>query len=182
MAAVAGPDAVLAFWQEAGPERWFKADAAFDALIRERFLATHEAAARGQFASWEKTAKGALALVIALDQFPRNLFRGTARAFATDTHARDVAGRAIQRGLDREFQPPQRNFFHLPYMHSENLADQERALAYMRAIGDIHGIKYAEIHLDVIRSFGRFPHRNEALGRSSTPEETAFLEAGGFRA
>lgn len=182
MAAVAEPDGVLAFWQQAGRERWFKADPAFDALIRERFLATHEAAARGQFLGWEETEKGALALVLALDQFPRNLFRGTARAFATDARAREVAGRAIERGLDREFQPPLQNFFYLPYMHSENLADQERALAYMRAIGDTNGIKYAEIHLDVIRRFGRFPHRNETLGRSSTAAETAFLEAGGFRA
>ena len=182
MATVTSPDSVLAFWQEAGPERWFKVDPVFDALIREHFLATHEAAANGQLASWEETAKGALALVIALDQFPRNLFRGTARAFATDARAREVAGRAIKRGFEREFQPPLRNFFYLPSMHSEDLADQERSLAYMRAIGDENGIKYAEIHRDVIRRFGRFPHRNEALGRGSTPEETAFLEAGGFRA
>ncbi|MDO8533657.1 MAG: DUF924 family protein [Xanthobacteraceae bacterium] len=180
--AVATPDAVLAFWREAGPERWFKADAVFDAEIRKRFIATHEAAAAGQLASWEEIAAGALALVLALDQFPRNLFRGMARAFATDARARQVARHARERGLDREFQPPLRNFFYLPYMHSEEFADQERSVAYMRSIGDEEGSKFAEVHRDVIRRFGRFPHRNEALGRASTPEEIAFLESGGFRA
>ncbi len=180
--AVATPDAVLAFWREAGPERWFKADPVFDAEIHKRFIATHEVAAAGQLASWEESAAGALALVLALDQFPRNLFRGMARAFATDVRALQVARRAIERGFDREFQPPLRNFFYLPYMHSEELADQERSVAYMRSIGDDNGSKFAEIHRDVIRRFGRFPHRNEALGRASTPEEIAFLKSGGFRA
>jgi uncharacterized protein (DUF924 family) len=181
-AKVVSPAEVLTFWREAGSERWFKADAVFDAEIRQRFLATHTAAAAGQLASWEESAAGALALVLALDQFPRNLFRGMARAFATDARARQVAKRAIGRGLDREFQPPLRNFFYLPYMHSEKLADQERSIAYMRSIGDDNGSKFAEIHRDVIRRFGRFPHRNEALGRASTPEEIAFLESGGFHA
>jgi uncharacterized protein (DUF924 family) len=180
--AVATPDAVLAFWRDAGSERWFKADAVFDAEIRQRFLATHAAAAAGQLASWEESAAGGLALLLALDQFPRNLFRGMARAFATDVRARQVAERAIERGFDREFQPPLRNFFYLPYMHSEELADQERSVAYMRAIGDDNGSKFAEIHRDVIRRFGRFPHRNEALGRASTSEEIAYLKGGGFRA
>ena len=180
--AVATPDAVLAFWREAGSERWFKADAVFDTEIRKRFLATHAAAAAGQLTSWEESADGALALLLALDQFPRNLFRGTARAFATDARARQMAERAIERGFDREFQPPLRNFFYLPYMHSEELADQERSVAYMRSIGDAEGSKFAEIHRDVIRRFGRFPHRNEALGHASTPEEIAYLKGGGFRA
>jgi uncharacterized protein (DUF924 family) len=182
MTEVASPGEVLDFWREAGPERWFKADPVFDAEIRQHFFATHEAAAAGQLASWEESAAGAFALVLALDQFPRNLFRGMMRAFATDARARQVARRAIERGFDREFQPPLRNFFYLPHMHSEELADQERSVAYMRSIGEGNGIKYAEIHRDVIRRFGRFPHRNEALGRASTPEEIAFLEGGGFRA
>ena len=176
------PEAVLSFWREAGPKRWFAQDAAFDAQVRERFLATHEAAAAGRLASWEDSAEGALALVIALDQFPRNMFRGTARAFSTDALALAAARRAIERGFDRTIAMPERNFFYLPFEHSEKLADQERCLALTEATGDAEAVKWAKVHLDVIRRFGRFPHRNAALGRVSTPEETAFLEGGGFRA
>lgn len=179
---VASPDDVLSFWREAGPDRWFKADPAFDASIHKRFLATLEAAKRGDLDGWENRANGALALAIVLDQFPRNLFRGTARAYAGDELARDVVGRAIERRYDHEIAPPLRNFFYIPYMHSEALADQERSFELMLANGDENGIKYAQIHLDVIRRFGRFPHRNEALGRASTPEEITFLESGGFSA
>jgi uncharacterized protein (DUF924 family) len=176
------PEQVLSFWREAGPDRWYKADPEFDALVRSRFLATHEAAAAGKLAGWEQTPDGALALLIALDQFPRNMFRGTARAFATDPLALAVAKRAIERGFDRGFLMPERNFFYLPFEHSENLADQEQSLALCEAAGDADAIKWAKLHLDVIRRFGRFPHRNEALGRASTPQELAFREGGGFRA
>jgi uncharacterized protein (DUF924 family) len=174
------PGDVLAFWQAAGPKKWFSRDAAFDAAIRDRFLSTYEAAAAGQFAHWEATADGALALVIALDQFPRNMLRGEARTFAADPLARAVADRALLRGFDRAVAPALRTFFYLPFEHSENLADQERCVALNRAAEDADGVKWAELHADIIRRFGRFPHRNKALGRATTPEEQAFLDSGGF--
>jgi uncharacterized protein (DUF924 family) len=177
----AAPEEVLTFWREAGPDRWYKADSEFDALVRARFLATHEVAAGGELAGWEETPESALALLIVLDQFPRNIFRGTARAFATDPRARAVAGRAIARGFDRAFAMPERNFFYLPFEHSEDLTDQERSVALCQATGDAEAIKWARLHRDLIRRFGRFPHRNEMLGRASTHEEIAFLEGGGFR-
>jgi uncharacterized protein (DUF924 family) len=172
--------AVLAFWREAGPKKWFVKDAAFDETIRSRFLTTHEAAASGKLAEWEGTAEGALALVIALDQFPRNMFRGSARTFATDPLARQVADRAIAKGFDKAVQPTERQFFYLPFEHSESSADQDRSLALYRAMGDVEALKWAELHADIIRRFGRFPHRNAALGRSTTPDEQAFLDSGGF--
>lgn len=178
----AAPEGVLSFWREAGPKRWFTVDPAFDAQVRERFLATHEAAAAGRLSAWEDSAEGALALVIALDQFPRNMFRATARAFSTDSLALAATRRAIERGFDRAFSMPERNFFYLPFEHSENLADQERGVALTEATGDAEAVKWAKVHLDAIRRFGRFPHRNAALGRVSTLEEIAFLEDGGFRA
>jgi uncharacterized protein (DUF924 family) len=177
---VADPEAILAFWRAAGPTKWFERDDDFDAEIRARFLATHEAAAAGRLEHWQATADGTLALLILLDQFPRNLFRGDARAFATDAAARALAERAIARGTDRLFPLPDRGFFYLPLMHSENLADQERCIALCRDAGDAEGEKYAEIHADIIRRFGRFPHRNRALGRATTEQERAFLDGSGF--
>jgi len=177
---IASPDAVLAFWRAAGPDKWFKKDTAFDDDIRGRFLETYEAAAAGQLADWELTAEGALALTIVLDQFPRNMFRGSARTFAADPLARAVAGRALARGFDIQTPMPGRQFFYLPFEHSEELADQERSVALFRATGDADLVKWAEMHADIIRRFGRFPHRNTALGRDTTPEEQAFLDAGGF--
>ena len=174
-----GPETVLAFWRAAGPDKWFKKDDAFDADIRTRFLATYEAAAAGRLA-WDETAHGALALLIVLDQFPRNMFRGSARAFAADPLARTIASRAIERGFDEVAAPSERSFFYLPFEHSEALADQERCIALNRARGDADAIKWAEQHADIIRRFGRFPHRNKALGRATTPEEQAFLDGGGF--
>jgi uncharacterized protein (DUF924 family) len=174
------PADVLAFWREAGPDKWFEQDAAFDAAIRDRFLDTYEAAAAGRLAAWENAAEDALALVLVLDQFPRNMFRGEARMFAADPLARHVADRAIARGFDKLYVPPERRFFYLPFTHSENLADQERCVALNRAAADDEGVKYAELHSDVIRRFGRFPHRNRALGRATTPDEQAFLDGGGF--
>ncbi|HML12022.1 MAG TPA: DUF924 family protein [Xanthobacteraceae bacterium] len=174
------PAEVLAFWRAAGPDKWFEQDDAFDSEIRDRFLDTYTAAAAGGFVAWEAEAEGALALTIVLDQFPRNMFRGDARAYAADPLARAVADRAIARGFDRRYLPPERRFFYLPFMHAENLADQERCIALCRAAGDEEGVKYAEIHADIIRRFGRFPHRNRVLGRATTPREQAFLDAGGF--
>jgi uncharacterized protein (DUF924 family) len=174
------PQDVLAFWRAAGPPKWFGKDAAFDREIAAHFLATHEAAAAGRLSDWEATPAGAHALLILLDQFPRNMFRGSARAFATDPLARAVAERAIAQGFDDHAASAERMFFYLPFEHSENLADQERSLALSRRAGDGKADRYAEIHADIIRRFGRFPHRNAVLGRATTPEEQAFLDAGGF--
>jgi uncharacterized protein (DUF924 family) len=174
------PEVVLAFWRQAGPDKWFNKNDAFDTEIRSRFLPTYEAAAAGQLGAWEATPEGALALLLVLDQFPRNMFRGDRRAFAADPLAREVADRATARGFDRKFPPAERSFFYLPLEHSEDLADQERCIALYQAMGDAELLKWAELHADIIRRFGRFPHRNAALGRNTTAEEQAFLDGGGF--
>ena len=178
--AVAAIHDILAFWREAGPKKWFNKDAAFDQEIRTRFLATHEAAAAGTLADWENTAEGALALVILLDQFPRNMFRGSARAFATDPMAHRIADGAIAKGYDGQVSATDRQFFYLPFEHSESLADQDRCVTLFRAAGDAELLKWAELHADIIRKFGRFPHRNAVLGRATTAAEQAFLDSGGF--
>jgi uncharacterized protein (DUF924 family) len=175
------PQAVVTFWTDSGPDKWFTRSDEFDRDIRERFLTTHEAAAAGTLSDWENTADGALALLILLDQFPRNMFRGDARAFATDPVARGIAARAIGKGFDQAVPKNLRNFFYLPFEHSENLADQEKCVALCRAGGNADDLKWAELHEDIIRKFGRFPHRNAALGRQTTPEEQAFLDGGGFK-
>jgi uncharacterized protein (DUF924 family) len=177
---IASPESVLAFWRAAGSEKWFEKDTAFDDDIRARFLGTYEAAAAGRLADWEATPEGALALAIVLDQFPRNMFRGDARAFAADPLARGVAERAVVRGFDALVALIDRQFFYLPFEHSEALADQQRCCELFRAAGDAELLKWAELHADIIRRFGRFPHRNRALGRTTTPQEQAFLDGGGF--
>jgi uncharacterized protein (DUF924 family) len=174
------PTDVVAFWREAGRDKWFNKSDAFDAEIRRRFLATHEAAAAGRLSGWETSPDGALALLLLLDQFPRNLFRGDARTYATDPLARAIADRAVAKGFDAKVDPTLRNFFYLPFMHSEAMADQERCVALYRAAGDTENLKWAEHHADIVRKYGRFPHRNALLGRTTTPEEQAFLDAGGF--
>ena len=171
---------VVSFWREAGPDRWFDKDTGFDETIRQQFLDTYEAAAAGRFSDWEQSAQGTLALLILLDQFPRNMFRGDARAIATDPLARAIAAGGIIRGFDAQAPPEMRGFFYLPFEHSEDLADQERGIAFHKAIGDAEGLKWAELHADIIRRFGRFPHRNAVLGRTTTAEEQVFLDAGGF--
>ena len=171
---------IVRFWRDAGPKRWFNKDFAFDQDIRERFIDTYEAAAASELTSWERSAEGALALLILLDQFPRNMFRGDEMAFATDPLARSIAAGALVRGFDAQVSPEMRGFFYLPFEHSEELADQERAVVFYKAIDDADGLKWAELHADIIRRFGRFPHRNTVLGRSTTPEEQAFLDGGGF--
>jgi uncharacterized protein (DUF924 family) len=178
---IASPESVLAFWREAGHDKWFKKDVAFDDAIRTRFLETYEAAAAEKLSEWERTAEGALALVIVLDQFPRNMFRGHARAFAADPLARAVAVRALERGFDRQTALPARQFFYLPFEHSETMADQEKCCELFAATGDADLLKWAELHANIIRRFGRFPHRNAALGRAMAPEEQSFLDADGFK-
>ena len=174
------PSDILAFWREAGPARWYERDDAFDAELRRRFLALWQKASAGELSSWEASDEGALALVIVLDQFPRNMFRGDARTYASDAPAREVAHRAIERGVDARIDPELRQFLYLPFNHSEHLADQLRCIELTRAAGNAENLKWAEHHADIIRRFGRFPHRNRLLGRTTTPEEQAFLDEGGF--
>lgn len=171
--------AMVECWKQAGPARWFARDDAFDAQLRERFLDAHFAAARGECEEWLETAEGALALVLLLDQVPRNVFRGSAHAFATDPLARRVAAHAISEGFDLKVDPALRIFFYMPFEHSEALADQDRAVALCEAFGNASYLGFAHKHRDVIARFGRFPHRNVALGRASTDEEAAYLGAGG---
>jgi uncharacterized protein (DUF924 family) len=179
-AATLSPSDVITFWRDAGPKRWFEKDTAFDEQIRERFLALCETASSGALSTWEARADGALALLLLLDQFPRNMFRGQTRMFATDPLARAIAAGALVRGFDAQVAPEMRSFFYLPFEHSEDMADQERALMLYKAAGDTENLKWAELHADIIRRFGRFPHRNALLGRTTTPEEQAFLDEGGF--
>ena len=173
------PASVLAFWREAGPARWFRKDPVFDAAFRNRFLAAHEAAARGELDAWAANADGALALLILLDQFPRNAFRGTARMFATDRQALELANRALEAGFDRQVDNTLRNFFYLPLMHSEDAADQRRAVELAQPLGG-EAYRFAVLHQEIIEQFGRFPHRNALLGRETTADEQRFLDDGGF--
>lgn len=177
----AGPQEIVAFWRQAGYERWFGADDAFDRELRERFGDAHFAAARRELEHWIDEPVGALALMILLDQVPRNIFRRSPHAFATDSLARHYADRALAAGHDRAFEPPLRAFFYLPFEHSEDIADQERAVALFEALGDAEYTRYAVLHRDLIARFGRFPHRNPILGRAMTAEEQAYLDAGGFK-
>ena len=182
-------DEILAFWFGAGEEHgkrraaWFKKDATFDDEIRSRFLATYELAASGQLAHWNGQAQSCLALIVVLDQFPRNMFRGDPRTFATDTLARETTLNALKHGFDTAMKPVERQFIYLPLEHSEALADQQQCLTLMQALSmfpetsDLH--VWAEKHLVIIARFGRFPHRNAVLGRESTLEEIEFLKQPG---
>jgi uncharacterized protein (DUF924 family) len=173
-------EAVVSFWREAGPALWFAKDADFDRRFRERFLALHDAAARGELRGWLATPEGALALLILLDQFPRNAFRGTPRMYATDALAREMARLALDAGHDRALDPDLRVFFGLPFGHSEDLADQDLSVALARGLGIPIAAEHAEEHRDIIRRFGRFPHRNPILGRPMTDAEQRFLDHGGY--
>jgi uncharacterized protein (DUF924 family) len=163
--------------------QWFVKDANFDQSVREWFFDTYRQAAAGQFADWADTAVGALALTIVLDQFPRNMFRGTAPAFATDGQALMVAQTAIERGFDQDVPPVMRVFFYLPFEHSENLDHQNQAVQFLQSFAADPELKsyyeFAVKHQAVIAQFGRFPHRNQILGRQSTSEEIAFLQQPG---
>ena len=174
------PGTILAFWRDAGSKRWYTPDDAFDADVRRRFFGVWQRAAAGELSSWQTSDDGALALVIVLDQFPRNMFRGDARTYASDALAREVAHRAIEHGVDARIDPSLREFLYLPFNHSEHLSDQLRCIELTRAAGNAENLKWAEHHADIIRRFGRFPHRNRLLGRATTPEEQAFLDEGGF--
>ncbi len=171
--------AVIDFWWQAGPEAWFAKDPAFDRAFHDRFLALHRAAAYGALDDWSAAPYGALALVLLLDQFPRNAFRGTPRMYATDAAARRIAAAAIDAGRHHAVDPALWLFFCLPFGHSETLADQDRAVALAGEIGG-RDLAHAERHRAIIRRFGRFPHRNPILGRVMTADEQRFLDEGGF--
>lgn len=173
------PGQVLAFWREAGYQKWFQGDAAFDEACRVCLLDAHYAAARRELESWMDGAEGALALVVLLDQIPRNVFRGSGHAFATDPLARHYAARALEAGFDAQADAGMRFFFYMPFEHSEDMADQVRAVELFTALGDENYLQYAVAHREAIAKFGRFPHRNYALGRTNSPEEQAWLDAGG---
>ncbi len=169
----------LSFWHAAGPAKWFAKDAVFDADLRAHFLDEHFAAARRAHEALLDDPEGALALILLLDQVPRNVFRDSAHAYAADPLAREYATRAIDAGFDLRVDPALRIFMYLPFEHSETLADQDRTVALCEALGDASYLKYAHAHRDVIRRFGRFPHRNRALARVNTAEEQTWLDAGG---
>lgn len=175
--------AVIRFWfVEAGPRKWFRGGPSFDADIARRFSAHHAAAATGLLEHWRASADGALALLLILDQFSRNLFRGDARAFACDPYARLVAAEALRRRFDLVGAVAQRPFFYLPFMHSERLEDQELSVRLFKAtMPGSTNYPHAVEHRDIIARFGRFPHRNGVLERAARPEEAAFLRQGGFR-
>ena len=185
------PEDVLDFWfgSEGEPgygkfrDAWFQKNPAFDEEVRDRFLDAHEEAAAGLYDDWMEEARGALALAILLDQFPRNMFRGDPRSYATDAKARVVARHAVERALDRELPPFQRMFLYMPFMHSEDLEEQRRSVELFRLLANEPGApdvtSYAVGHMEIVERFGRFPHRNEVLGRATTPEEAEFLSGPG---
>ncbi|MBJ6979951.1 DUF924 family protein [Luteimonas sp. MC1895] len=177
-AAVPDARAIVEFWRDAGPSKWFNGGAAFDAEVRGKLEAGHFAAARRELEAWMDEADGALALLILLDQVPRNIFRGSAHSYATDPLALHYAGRMLEAGLDHGVDPALRVFCYLPFEHSEDLLEQERSVALMAQLGETY-TDYAVQHFEVIERFGRFPHRNHALGRASSADEQAWLDAGG---
>lgn len=171
---------VVTFWTEAGPAKWFARDDAFDAHLSSLFLEEHHAAASRAREYWLSTAEGALALMLLLDQFPRNCFRGTAHSYATDGLARHYAMRAVEEGLDLQLVPKLRAFIYLPFEHSEDPQDQERSVSMFDVLGDKEYLQFAELHRELIQRFGRFPHRNAVLGRMPTLDELDYLAEGGF--
>lgn len=173
------PAIVIAFWKQAGPERWFKKDDEFDQAFRTAFSALHFQAARRDLDHWVGTAEGALALLILLDQYPRNAFRGTAHMFATDPLARFYARQMLDAGLDKLVEKPLRAFCYLPFEHSESAEDQLLSLQLNQEL-EPKDFKWAQEHADIIKRFSRFPHRNRLLGRVTSCEEDAFLQGGGF--
>ena len=179
-----GPGEVLSFWlDEVGPEGWYKEDAALDARVRDGFMDVWREASEGGLSLWLTHATGALAYIVVTDQFPRNMFRGAGQSFSTDFAALAAAKSAISKGWDLRVDEPARQFFYMPLMHSECLSDQDRCVRLMstRMPGTGAGnLVHARAHREVIRKFGRFPTRNEALGRPTRPGEAEFLSDGGY--
>lgn len=180
------PEEILAFWlDDIGPEGWYKQDEALDGDLRSRFLPVWEEAMQGRFGLWLTYPSGTLAYITLLDQFPRNMFRGDAQAFASDRLALAAAKQAIHRGWDLRIDEPARQFFYLPLMHSENLCDQDRCVRLMKERMPEAGqsnLLHARVHREVIRKFGRFPYRNAALARNSTQSELSYMQDGGYGA
>ena len=180
------PAEVVEFWcAQCTPEQWYAQSDALDAVIRDRFGAAVEAAQAGAYAEWEAGAEGALALLILLDQFSRNIFRGDGRSFSGDARARQIARKSVALGLDQAYPMPARQFFLMPLTHSEDIADLDDAVRLMAERlgpeGD-RNVLHARAHREVVRRFGRYPFRNAALGRLTTPEEQDFLDQGGYGA
>lgn len=173
---------IIKFWQDAGPEKWFVNDQAFDAQIQALYSDAPEEALNGTYDEWLGIPEKSLALILILDQFPRNLYRNNAKAYSYDEAAKQKASNIIAKGFDQSFALPLKRFFYLPYMHSEKLEDQLYCIELCEKANDPDGVKFGQIHLDVIEKFNRFPHRNEVLGRDSTTEELEFLKQGGFQA
>jgi uncharacterized protein (DUF924 family) len=180
MTHTAGPGEVVRFWLGQNEKVWFSADPAFDAEVLSRFAELVERAKSGALDHWADTAEGALALVILLDQMTRNIYRDSPEMFAADGKALSVAERAIERGFDQELPKAERRWLYMPFMHSEDLADQERSVELFTRSEISESVPFAVDHADIIRRFGRFPHRNAILGRQTTPEEADFLAGGGF--
>lgn len=171
---------IIRFWfEEIQTQQWFQVNEEFDALIKERFEGVYKLAAEGMCKDWEKDAAGCLALCIVLDQFPRNMYRGQAKAFQTDKQALLISKQAIHKGFDQILSPEKKQFLYMPYMHSENLNDQRKAVELYAGMQDKNPVAYnhAVRHFEEIEKFGRFPYRNKALGRDTTPEEELYLQA-----
>ena len=173
---------ILDFWTDVGMEGWYAMSAEFDDKIRSRYKDAWKDALAGKYSDWKLEAKSSLALIILLDQFPRNMFRGDGASFASDRMALCVAKKAIERNFDKQIDGDMRQFFYLPFMHSESLMDQDAAVrAFCTRMPGTGNLLHARAHRQVIRDFGRFPYRNDALGRDSTGKEAAYLDAGGYR-
>jgi uncharacterized protein (DUF924 family) len=178
------PEEVLGFWlDEIGPNGWYASSDALDQTIRDRFEAAWNGAMEGRHALWLTYPSGALAYIILLDQFPRNMFRNSGKAFASDKFARAAAKQSIGKGWDMKIDEPARQFFYMPLMHSENLSDQDRCVRLMADRMPQEGgsnLLHARAHREVIRTFGRFPYRNDALSRAFTPSERSYVDHGGY--
>ncbi len=182
---MSSPHDVIECWLRHGPEAWFSRNEALDAEIEADYADLHFKASRCELSVWEETPEGTLALLLLLDQFPRNLFRGSAHSYATDPLARTTAHRALAKGFDKSVEPVLRPFFYLPFEHSEEMEDQRFSVSlfakHRDETGDAEPLKWAIVHLELIERFGRFPHRNAALGRQTTAEEQAYLDNDGFK-
>ena len=174
------PREIVNFWEQAGEARWFTRDAVFDGTLKTRFGEAAAAARVGVYQVWAETPEGALGLVLLLDQIPRNIYRGSPLAFASDARAREVTRAALGKGFLNKLTPPRAMWLVMPFEHSENIDDQWRCMALFQTLGLNDMVHWAKVHLDIIAKFGRFPHRNMVLGRNSTADEIAFLAAGGF--
>jgi uncharacterized protein (DUF924 family) len=174
------PADIIGFWVAAGESKWFARDSAFDGMLSVKFGGALTRGREGKFAEWAENADGALALVILLDQFSRNIYRGSPLMFTQDLQALRVARQAIARGFHQKMPASSARWFVMPFEHAEDVEAQWRAVGLLQAMGLNEMLPWARLHLDVIQRFGRFPHRNRVLGRQSTPEELAFLASGGF--